>query len=101
MALKCLLLVKWKINELNYEKNIPESEVNLALKGVPVFSVFVILKLTVEVISKFDYISMISSTSGSVPSKIILYLHLDPSCFVIRKSNETFPGFIGLKINSY
>ena len=75
---------------------VPESDVNFALNGVGCFSVLVILKDTVEVMRRLDYISMMSSISGSVPSRLSLYLHLDPSCFVIKKSKDIFPGFKGL-----
>ena len=80
---------------------IPESVVNLVLKETEFFSAFVSLKVTVEVIKRFDSISIISSTYGSVASKLSLYLHLDPSCFRITKSKDTFNGLIGLNINSY
>lgn len=80
-------------------EEVPESEVNLALNCAAVLSVLVILKLMVEVTSRLDSISMKSSGSGSVPSMLILNLHLDPSCLVIRKSKDTFPGFIGLNKN--
>jgi hypothetical protein len=79
---------------------IPESDVNLALNCAADLSVFVILKLIVEVTNKLDSISMKSSGSGSVPYRLILNLHLDPYCRVTKKSNETFPGFIGLNKNS-
>ena len=80
-------------------KEVPESEVNLALNWAAVLSVLVILKLMVEVTSRLDSISMKSSGSGSVPSILILNLHRDPSCLVIRKSKDTLPGFIGLNKN--
>ena len=72
---------------------------NLALKGVEFFSAFVILKATVEVIKMLDSISIISSTSGSVPYRLSRYLHLEPSFLRIIKSKDTFNGLIGLNIN--
>ena len=72
---------------------------NLALNWVADLSVLVILKLIVEVTRRFDYISMISSGYGSVPYKNSLYLHLELSFRITTKSKDTFPGFIGLKIN--
>jgi hypothetical protein len=73
--------------------------VNLALKGADDLSVFVILKLMVEVTSRLDSMSIMSSGSGSVPSRTILYLHLAPYCLTITKSNTAFPGFMGLNRN--
>ena len=73
---------------------------NLALKGAEDLSMLVILKLMVEVTSKLDSMSMISSGSGSVPSMLRRYLHLAPSCRTTTKSKEAFPGFMGLKRNS-
>lgn len=51
-----LILVIQKINGLNYIiiKYLPESDVNLALKGTVVFYQFVNLNEIVDVISKFD-----------------------------------------------
>lgn len=80
--------------------NLPESEVNLALKGAVFFYTLVNLNETVDVTIKLDSISMTSSASGSVPSKCTLNLHLDPYFFVIRRSKETFIGFMGLNMNS-
>lgn len=57
-----LIWVRLRIHGLNIKKLVPESDVNLALKGTEALSVFVILKATVEVTSKFDYISITSST---------------------------------------
>ena len=48
-------------------RDIPESEVNLALNCAVLLSELVILKLTEEVTSRLDSISMMSSGSGSVP----------------------------------
>ncbi len=57
-------MVIQKINELYYDKKLPESEVNLALKGTTAFYQFVNLNETVDVISKFDYIYITSSGTG-------------------------------------
>jgi hypothetical protein len=78
---------------------VPESDVNLALNCAAVLSVLVILKLMVDVTSKLDYISIMSSGYGSVPYRWTLYLHLEPYCRVTTKSKEALPGFIGLNKN--
>ena len=72
---------------------------NLALKGTDYLLMLVILKLMVDVTRRLDSMSMMSSGSGSVPSMLILYLHLAPSCLTMTKSKEAFPGFMGLNKN--
>lgn len=69
---------------------------NFALNVAAVLSVLVILKLMVEVTSKFDSISMMSSGSGSVPSTDRRYLQRAPSFLRMTKSKEALPGFMGL-----
>lgn len=81
-------------------QKVPESDVNLARKGAELLSVFVILKLMVEVTNKFDSMSIISSGSGSVPSTERRYRHLAPSFLRMTKSKEALPGFMGLYRNS-
>jgi len=72
-----------------------ESGVKLASNGTLYLPLLVSLKETEDVLCKGDEIIIVSSTLGSVASKIILNFHLPPSYLLILNSIEVLNGLRG------